>query len=211
MAASLLLAFGAFRPWAEVRVAAVSVKAFSLTLATTPGFGTDKGGLESIVLVDAGVLALLGILLIVTTVGWLGALWRFLAVFALVPAAGVVGYLWYAVQKDPAGVLDDPAVSDWTKVLGLTAAVLEKTGILTVVPREGLYLMTIGAACILLGLFVPAMRLTEESPGERPVSTAQNQLGNVPGGRTPAGWYRTDAGHRFWDGNSWTDNFRPYS
>lgn len=194
---SLLVVFGAVLPWIELKSAGVAVAAGPVELQAAYKSAMDVGELPTVIMwlgVSTGLIALA---LIATRVRGLGVMWRIFALMTLAFPAVIAVALWSAVLKGP----------DTKTLGGMVQSALQNTGLLTTEAGQGLYILTIGAALVLIGCFIPAIR----SARVNAFSPAQGRVLQREDYGAPPGWYPVEGGSRYWDGQAWTEHFEPGS
>jgi hypothetical protein len=159
---AILIGFGATQPLADFTGPPIGInllREINLTVTPSGGYGLDPSTL-SLFLTGAAALAVLGLLLLVTRVRFLGLVWRLGGLIVLaVPA--LLSYSNWMFITDPTATLKQRAHGD---LLGQGIAILaEQTrGIAwDVAPGTGLYLLSGGVICGVLASLVPAMRRQE--------------------------------------------------
>lgn len=160
------------------------------------------------------LLALLGLFLIATRIRGLGILWRVGSLTCFALAGGLALYCWNIIGGDPIGILNAsgrPNEEANDELGDFLEAALQNTGLLTVNPGIGLYVVSLGSALTFIGCCIPATRRTEVVQAPLPPS----HMVVAPHGSTralqatPSGWYHVEGGYRYWDGQRWTDEFSP--
>jgi hypothetical protein len=200
---ALLTAFGAARPWAQITINALNLKALKLDLSAVPQLSADAGNLQAAVFGAAALMGVSALLLIGTRARGLSVIWRVAGLLGVLGPALLTYYLWAVALGDPAKVLDDPSASTLDKTLGIAELLLSHAGLITISPGQGLYAMTAGAVVALIGCFMPGSRGREQVA----LATPEPAMQQVPA--APAGWYPVNDGQRYWDGRGWTDHFNP--
>jgi len=143
------------------------LKKFGITLRSSGGFGTDSQT-TAILLACAALIALCGLLLLVTRIRYLGLLWRLGGlVGAGLPA--VFAYWFWQFIQNPTATLKAPNSSIVDQFVG-TLGGLTRGVAWDVTPTTGLYFLSAGVVCGVISLLVPAARKevpvwTEQNPG----------------------------------------------
>jgi len=195
---ALVISFGAFRPLVRVQTAGVGLDAGAIDFNVVPRMSIGAGDMQGALLVLAALIGLCALLLIATRVRGFGILWRLFGLVGLLVPTAVTYYLWTVVQGDSAN-----------------SSLVQKVGLVTVAPGEGLYALTAGVGIALIGLCIPASRRSEQmgaQPEQQPTLSHQRyQQQRLPTPSTtsqpqlPPGWYRSSDGNgqRYWDGQRW--------
>lgn len=196
LVAAGLIALGAYQPVISVRG-----PEWSLELTKGLGIGLDpsaSGGLDetsqALLVSFAAATAIMGLLLLVTRVRYLGLFWRMLALaFLAVPA--VLSFYWWRFVSDPVAALQpaDPTVAD--KLLGSAESLVTGLGLVRVTAGQGLYLLAGGTLLGILSCLVPALR-----------SIKRTEVGLGYASSASPGWYVSRDDPRFvdyWDGRAW--------
>lgn len=195
-----LASAGVTQPLMEYSTAAFDVSVFrALNLGlkpSLPGSVDDQSGI--LLLALCGVAALMGLLLLVTRVRYLGVMWRVIAIAAFLLPAWCT-FVWWRWIRDPMGFFtsaDMPEPAKWASRLP------ETLGVLKITPELGIYLLSVGLLIGLISTLVPAIRSSVPSGHGKPA------LGTASTPLPPPGWYQdpSGSGSRWWDGNQWTDH-----
>lgn len=185
---SILIAFGAVLPWIEVRSGALGIGAGPVELQAAYRSAIDVGEAPSIVQGLGVFTGLVALGLIATRIRGLGVMLRVGALAGLVFPAFIVAAAWTAVLKPPDNKMQ---------------SLLQASGLLTTEAGQGLYVLSIGSALVLVGSFIPAIRSSQAvalvpPPRQHPRRDEYE---------VPPDWYPVEGGYRYWDGRAWTEHF----
>ena len=194
--ASGLAATGGYRPVIIVRGPQGSMelaKGLGLGLDPSAASGLDEAS-QAILLGASVAVAVIGLLLLVTRVRYLGLLLRLIALlFLAVPATLTV--LWWRFVSDPVAAMQSQEPSIPEQVAGAAGDILNALGLVRVTAGDGLYLISAGTATGILACLVPAFRS---------VKTIESDIEYRP--PISPGWYVNNNDPRFvdfWDGRAW--------
>lgn len=149
----------------------------------------------------AALLALMGLLLLITRVRYLGLVWRAIAVVGIsLPVFYAVA--WWQFVSDPTARLlgKDPNVGE--KIVSGALTLASDLGLYKVSAGQGLVLITAGCIVGVLAVLIPALRRTDVVPVANFASRPHS-----PSSAPAVGWYPDPANPGLvwhWDGRGWT-------
>ncbi|RKR75941.1 hypothetical protein [Frondihabitans australicus] len=110
-----------------------------------------------------GTVFVLGFILLATRIRGLGALWRILALLALL-AVGVYVAFWWFFLSDPSRFLASQDQSLGGQLKSGITSLLEGTGAYSITPGIGLLVASIAAGLGIIGVFLPAGKTENHVP-----------------------------------------------
>jgi hypothetical protein len=142
-----------------------SAKKLGLEIKTGLDYGMDPE-IQLTLYAAALGFVVMGLLLLITRVRYLGLLWRVGALCSLGITGAVVVAAWMFVS-DPASAISD-ADADTQRLFRGGLSVAKGLGLLDVSAAGALYLLTAASIVALLGVLTPAFRRTEAVAGADP-------------------------------------------
>ncbi|WP_241993013.1 hypothetical protein [Cryobacterium frigoriphilum] len=162
MLSAILVAFAVTQALANFTgppIALSVLKVVNLTVTPSSGYRLDEPALL-LCLSVAMILGVLGLLLLVTRVRFLGLIWRLGALASItLPALLAISH-WRFISDPTSGLKEGTDISFAGQGLAMLAD--GARGLLwDITPGIGLYLFTAGLACAVLASLVPAIRREE--------------------------------------------------
>lgn len=205
-----LALFGATQAWVTGAAAVPWPPIANLSPNGSLGFDTlllsDRGygDVTPLLFGATGLLGAAALLLLITRVRGLGLLWRMVGLGA-VAVLGFICLLSWRVVQDPMSVVpgEESVLGD---VLDAGFSLAQSAGLVQVRPGLGLWLLTIGCGVAAIGVLIPAFRYRLPPPAAAAASNAALT-------ESRPGWYPDQSGGevlRWFDGNRWTSDTRPW-
>lgn len=138
----------------------VLAKGLGMTLTGDGSYEPDPAGLWYW---TGGLVCLFALVLLVTRIRGLGALWRILAILPVLVVAVVAAFWWYFLS-DPSRFLAEQDQSLSGTIRSGITSLLEGSGAYSITPGLGLVVMSAAAVLGVIGAFLPAGKTEKYVP-----------------------------------------------
>ncbi|MEV8212509.1 DUF2510 domain-containing protein [Leifsonia sp. NPDC077715] len=155
--AALLIGFGLLFPYGVFTL----LKGADLLVTPTHDFALDETS-AALLLAIAIFLAILGLLLLITRVRYLGVLWRILGLAAIVVPAIYAFTLWSFINDPTVTMKEQSNGNVFSEAFALVSDASRGSG-WDLTAGLGLWLLSAGVVCGILAALIPAIRRQEVS------------------------------------------------